>query len=758
VFFSSFLLNDLFATGVDDAVNINNPLIIRSIHKNENIFNYMDRINGRKFDRNLYKKIVGAANEFKEGDLIVGVSAGNEQTRIFARKLLSNTLVKDLHDNPLFIDMQQVLIWNDINETAYLKIKDLTVLQLKKLILNGPENVVKDIMTGLDSDIISVIVKLMTNEELTKVGQKIFNSLPDTNIGSKGYLGARIQPNSPTDNPEDVIWQVFNGFSYAVGDVLLGTNPTDSTIKSVLLLENTLKDIIETFGLRNKLPWAVLANIDVQYAVEQQETGSTSLFFQSIAGVEKANQTFGISVEKMLRYADIRKNQQYGFYFETGQGSEFTNGHGCGLDMVTHESRKYGLARAISHKMARPERNAWVVVNDVSGFIGPEVFRTKEQLVRACLEDIVMGKLHGLMVGLDICSTLHMPVSLDDMEWCQDRIMAANPGYLMALPTRNDPMLSYITTSFQDHVRIREKFGYKVSEDMWDFFKQIGVIDSNGKPTEHFGDPVWVYYQYKLRKGDKRPQQEIINEGLKAAKSVQARLVPLSIGYGRNIWDLREDLDKQLKQIYNDAKRDIMEPLKSDVFKKIPNLVTVQSNAKNRDDYLNYPSKGEWLSKESVNVIESTAKTWNQEQQDYDVVFVVSDGLNARSLSDKGTFFEYYNELKKLLVEQGYKVAPEVIVVTFGRVRIGYKIGEILFSRKPLDKKPRALIHVLGERPGNGHCTFSTYIAIASGDKWGLAGTVDHDIVKVVSSISASSINSKTAAISTIDLLKKDMN
>jgi ethanolamine ammonia-lyase large subunit len=123
------------------------------------------------------------------------------------------------------------------------------------------------------------------------------------------------------------------------------------------------------------------------------------------------------------------------------------------------------------------------------------VFRTREQLVRCCLEDIVMGKLHGLMIGLDVCSTLHMDVSLDDLEWCLDQVVPAGPGYLMALPTRNDPMLSYLTTAFQDHVRLREKFGLKVNDRMWAFFQELGVIDAQGRPTARFGDPAWVYLQ-----------------------------------------------------------------------------------------------------------------------------------------------------------------------------------------------------------------------------------------------------------------------
>ena len=115
-----------------------------------------------------------------------------------------------------------------------------------------------------------------------------------------------------------------------------------------------------------------------------------------------------------------------------------------------------------------------------------------------------MGKLHGLSIGLDVCSTLHMDVDLDDLDWCLDHIMPANPAYLMALPTKIDPMLGYLTTGFQDHVRLRERFGYKVDDRMWAFFQELGVIDADGRPTEHFGEPSWVYLQYRRRKGDAR--------------------------------------------------------------------------------------------------------------------------------------------------------------------------------------------------------------------------------------------------------------
>ena len=440
-----------FLSGLAGAVTI------RDVRPGEDVFKYVQRTKG-KFDQTLYRQVVGAAAVFKEGDQTIGVAAANEASRENARRLLANTRIRDLIDKPLFVDNQFKLITNTTDKAQYNKIRNWTLGELKTFILTKPEKDIKAIMPGLHSDVIANVVKLMSNAELTRVGQKIFNPLGDSKIGAKGYHSARIQPNSPTDNPEDIVWQVFNAYAFGVGDLVVGTNPVDSQTHMVKAIQLALKDVMQTFAVDKYNPWCVLAHIDVQAEVEKETPGSTAIWFQSLAGVDTANQTFDISIDKMMKYARMRTGP-YGLYFETGQGADFTNGHGHGFDMMVHESRKYGFARALKQEIAKvkgiPVDKVWLHLNDVAGFIGPEVFKTREQLVRVCLEDLVMGKLHGLTLGLDICSTLHMPVTLDDLEWCQDQIAPAMPAYLMALPTRNDPMLSYLTTGYQDHVRIR---------------------------------------------------------------------------------------------------------------------------------------------------------------------------------------------------------------------------------------------------------------------------------------------------------------
>ena len=722
-------------------------VLVSEPEQGEDLFTYIKKVHG-KMDLDVYRQIIGAANEFKEGDLTLGVAADSRASRRNARILLSNTRVGDLDENALYEDGILHLIQN--TTLKHPRVSAWTMGELQHFVLTATEDAIKEIMPGLSSDVIGCLVKLMSNEELITVGQKVFNPLPNSNIGSKGYMSARVQPNSPTDNIEDIIWQVFDAWSYGVGDLVLGTNPVSSEPESVAKIEGALYDIITTFELQQTIPNCVLSHIDIQSAVEEMYPGITGIWFQSLAGTEKANQTFDLSIEKMFRHVASRKGR-YGLYAETGQGADFTNGHGEGFDMVVHESRKYGFLRALKQKMSEgktPEEVPWVHVNDVAGFIGPEVFKTKEQLVRCCLEDTIMGKLHGLPIGLDICSTLHMDVDLEDLDWCIEQIMPANPAYLMALPTKNDPMLSYLTTAFNNHVKIREQFGYKVNDAMWTFFKKLRVIDDEDQPTEHFGDPVWVYYQYRLAKKDQRSKEEIYKEGRECLDRIQGRGVPVAEGYGKNIWDLDPELDRDVHRLYEDAKVSLWTELTPSFLAQIPKPVNVITRSKDRIDYVYHPESGEQLSSSAVQTIASLRKGWDGKIPD--VQIVISDGLNARALMDEGHLMPFLRGLAEALEEKEYKVSKECIVITHGRVRAGYACGELLFGQQEKVSRRKGIIHIIGERPGSGHHNFSAYLTAASPNIWNRKGKVDHDISRVVSGISDTSLKPEQAIKDTL--------
>lgn len=706
----------------------------------EGIMQYLRRTEG-EVQHKAYQALVGAAGPFKEGDQTIGVAATSPAHRLKAQQLLANTRLSELQDRPLHDDEVFRYAQKGVDKAVYSEIKDWTVGQLKNYVLDSPEADIKKIMPGLPSDAIGSVVKLMDNDDLVKVGQKVFNPLPGSNIGAKGYLSARLQPNSPTDNPEDVVWQVFNGWSYGVGDLMLGTNPVGGSVEDVTGVEESLKDLVETFELQEDLPWCVLSHIDTQDKVEKAKPGSTALFFQSIAGTESANQVFDVSTPKMAAYAKERAPEKFDMYLETGQGADFTNGQDHGVDMGTLEARKYGLARSLKQDMGD---DSWVAVNDVAGFIGPEVFKSKEQLVRVALEDTVMGKLHGLTIGLDICSTLHMDVGLKDLDWAMDQIMPANPAYLMALPTKSDPMLGYLTTSFQDHVRLRNDFGYKINEPMQKFFQKLDILDDKGKPTEHFGDPVWVYSKYRQAKNDQRPFSEIYQEGQAKLAKVVENNVPIATGHGENPWDMKPQLASEVESLVARGRESLYSELEPSFVSTIPNAVELSSKSPDRHDYILRPTDGESLSPESVAAVQKLAQ--KGQAANHDVQIVISDGLNAKAISQDGNLNPFLETLRKDLAAQGHSVAPENLVVRGGRVRAGYRIGEMLFGESD-SKQDKTVVHVIGERPGGTpNQNYSAYIATAPVSVWAESGKLDHDRVTVISGISATSLDPSEAA------------
>ncbi len=729
------------------------PNVIADIKPGEDAFAYITRVKG-KFDQRLYQQVIGASNAFKEGDQTIGVGAADDKTRQNARILLSNTKIKDLHEHPLLADGLQKLIWRTTDQSQYEKVKGWTMGELKNFLMTRSEAEIKQIMPGLNSEVIGCVPKLMSNQELIALNQKIFNVMPGTKMGAKGYLSARIQPNSPTDSPEDIIWQTFDAFAYATGDIVVGTNPVDSQVESVARVEKALMDVVETFKLKDVIPWCVLSHIDVQAEVEKKYPGTVETMFQSLAGTDDCNKTFDVTVEKIMNYAKAKKGKRYGLYFETGQGSEFTNGAANGVDMMVLESRKYGFSRAVQQELAKVQpKGPWLHINDVAGFIGPEVFKTREQLVRCCLEDIAMGKLHGLTIGLDICSTLHMAVSLEDLDWCQEQIMPAGPAYLIALPTKNDPMLSYLSTSFQDHVRLREKFKLKVNDAMWAFYKRIGIVSANNRYTAHYGDPLWVYYQYQLAKGDKRSKDMIYAEGRKKIKDVESRGVDIAVGHGKNIWDLNPKLEANVNTLYKDAKKCLWSELNPAFIATIPNVLEVRTQSKDRENYIAQPATGEKLSPQSVATIQRLRDAWKATGKQPNGYIIISDGLNADAIMDKGHLMPYVEEIRKLLTENGAVLSDKNIVVINGRVRAGYEIGNILFEKSDPNRL-YGVVHIIGERPGTMHHSYSAYISVAKGSVWA-AKKMDHDMTKLVCNIADTALAPKQAAQETLSIIRE---
>jgi ethanolamine ammonia-lyase large subunit len=233
-------------------------------------------------------------------------------------------------------------------------------------------------------------------------------------------------------------------------------------------------------------------------------------------------------------------------------------------------------------------------------------------------------------------------------------------------------------------------------------------------------------------------------------KEVEARGVDMAVGHGKEIWDLNPQLAEKLTALYKDAKVSLWSELTPDFIKTIPNAVQVSTQSKDREDFVAHPTTGEKLSQESVATLEKLRDSWAGKAPD--VQIVISDGLNAKAIMDEDHLAPYLDEVKKDLKAAGYTVGENNIVVTSGRVRAGYEIGSVLFGKSD-PNKPKVLLHIIGERPGTTHHSYSIYISAPKAKVWA-EKKCDHDITKVVCNIANTALDPREAAKQTVTILK----
>ena len=218
----------------------------------------------------------------------------------------------------------------------------------------------------------------------------------------------------------------------------------------------------------------VLAHITTTIkAIEQG--APVDLVFQSIAGTQRANDGFGISLALLREGYDAGLSLKRGplgnnvMYFETGQGSALSSGAHHGLDQQTCEARAYAVARKFNP----------LLVNTVVGFIGPEYLYNGKQIIRAGLEDHFCGKLLGLPMGCDICYTNHAEADQDDMDMLLTQFAVAGGTFIMGVPGSDDVMLNYQTTSFHDALYVRKVLGLRPAPEFETWLVENGIFSAD---------------------------------------------------------------------------------------------------------------------------------------------------------------------------------------------------------------------------------------------------------------------------------------
>lgn len=440
---------------------------------------------GEKYNFHSLKDVMAKANEEKSGDRLAGIAAESVQQRIAAKAVLSELLVKDIRENPLVPpenDEVTRIIEGDINEQIYGEIKNWSIEQLREYILsnNTGDRELKRLSKGMNSEIIAAVTKLMSNLDLVHAANKVeILSTCNITIGQKGTLSSRLQPNHPTDNIDGIIASLKEGLSYGIGDAVIGINPVDDSVESVKKVLHATKEFINEWSIPTQN--CVLAHITTQMKAIKQGAPA-DMIFQSIAGTEIANRSFGISADLIREAEELVKKQGTGtgpnlFYFETGQGSELSAEAHMGIDQVTLESRNYGFARHFNP----------YIVNTVVGFIGPEYLYNNKQVIRAGLEDHFMGKMHGIPMGVDICYTNHIKADQNDVEDLSVLLTAAGVNFIIAAPMGDDIMLNYQSMSFHDVATLLQTFGKKPAPEYLVWLEKMGIYE-DGRLSAKAGD------------------------------------------------------------------------------------------------------------------------------------------------------------------------------------------------------------------------------------------------------------------------------
>ena len=434
------------------------------------------------------KDLLAKATPIRSGDLLAGIAAGSAEENVAARLCLADVPLKAfLTESLIPYEQDEVtrLIIDGHDREAFAPISHLCLGDFRDWLLSerATGEHLRRIALGLTPEMVAAVSKLMRNQDLIRVASKVnvVTSFRNT-IGLPGTMAARLQPNHPTDDPRGVLASTLEGLTYGCGDAVIGINPASDSPASVAAIVHLLDDLITRFEIPTQS--CVLTHATTSIGLIENGV-PIDLVFQSVAGTEAANTSFGISLSILKEAQEAGLSLARGtvgqnvMYFETGQGSCLSANAHHGVDQQTCEARAYAVCRPF----------APLLVNTVVGFIGPEYLYDGRQIIRAGLEDHFCGKLLGLPIGCDICYTNHAEADQNDMDVLLTLLGAAGVTFIIAVPGADDIMLNYQSTSFHDQLYVRDLLGLGRAPEFAAWLTRMGIADDEGRlrpvPASH---------------------------------------------------------------------------------------------------------------------------------------------------------------------------------------------------------------------------------------------------------------------------------
>ena len=441
---------------------------------------YRTTIQHQVFDFDDLRQVMACASPARSGDYLAGVGAATAQQRMAARHVLADTPLKQFLSEalvPYEEDNITRLILDGHDAAAFAPVAHRTVGDFRNWLLSDAADTaaLTALAPGLTPEMVAAVSKLMRNQDLIAVARKCrVTSRFRNTLGLPGHLAVRLQPNHPTDDLRGIAASTLDGLLYGAGDAVIGVNPVSDSLPVLERLQHMLAEVIERFAIPTQS--CVLTHVTNTMKL-MERAAPVDLVFQSIAGTEKANLSFGVTPELLDEACEAARALGRGtlgdnvMYFETGQGSALSANAHHGVDQQTCEARAYALARRY-----RP-----LLVNTVVGFIGPEYLFDGKQIIRAGLEDHFCGKLLGLPIGCDVCYTNHAEADSDDMDTLMTLLGAAGVTFLIGVPGADDVMLNYQSTSFHDALFLRDTLGLKRAPEFEAWLQHMGITGADGR-------------------------------------------------------------------------------------------------------------------------------------------------------------------------------------------------------------------------------------------------------------------------------------
>ncbi|MEV6946216.1 ethanolamine ammonia-lyase subunit EutB [Streptomyces sp. NPDC051172] len=448
---------------------------------------YTATLGGERHRFDSLARLLSAASPERSGDRLAGLAAGSARERVAARWALAEVPLATFLTEPVIpyeSDDVTRLILDTHDAAAFAPVAGLTVGELREWLLAVDGQDLTELAPGLTPEMVAAVSKLMGNADLVAVARKVrvVTAFRST-IGLPGRLATRLQPNHPTDDPAGVAAALLDGLLLGSGDAVIGINPATDSPKAVRDLLELLDGVIGRYAIPTQS--CVLCHVTT--SVDLMERGApVDLVFQSIAGTQAANASFGVTLGLLdeayeaalaLDRGTVGRNVMY---FETGQGSALSADAHHGVDQQTVEARAYAVAR----------RYDPLLVNTVVGFIGPEYLYDGRQILRAALEDHFCGKLLGLPMGLDICYTNHADADDDDVATMLTMLGVAGASFVICTPGGDDIMLNYQSASYHDALYLREVLGLRPAPEFEAWLQSSGLLDERGGIREVASHPL----------------------------------------------------------------------------------------------------------------------------------------------------------------------------------------------------------------------------------------------------------------------------